>query len=95
MQLAWLLIGVGNSARTMNATFQDILIDSSTSYYTKAWDVYDLWGNRMSNATAQAIMNGTSTTMSTLNGTQPAGELDGILQYDADELCARSGGTRH
>jgi hypothetical protein len=40
----------------MNATLQDIFIDSGASYYIKAWDMYDLWGDRMSNATTQAIM---------------------------------------
>jgi hypothetical protein len=38
----------------MNATLQDVFIDSGASYYTKVWDVY--------NATTQAIMNRTSAT---------------------------------
>ena len=44
----------------MNATLKDIFIDGASQYYNQAWDVYDLWANRMINATAQALMNGTS-----------------------------------
>ncbi len=83
------LLNAGNSARMMNATLQDIFIDGGSSYYTKAWDVYDLWGNRMSNATAQAIMNGTSTTMSTLNGTQPLGNSTGY--YNTTQMSYAKG----
>ena len=73
----------------MNAVLQDIFIDSGASYYTKAWDVDDLWGNRMSNATTQAIMNRTSTTMSTLNETQPLGDSTGY--YNATQVSYTQG----
>lgn len=71
----------------MNATLQDIFIDSGASYYTKAWDVYDLWGNRTNNATAQAIMNRMA--MSTFNGTQPPGNLAGY--YNATQMSHAQG----
>jgi len=68
----------------MNATLQDTFIDSGASSYTKAWNVYNLRGNRISNAIARAIVNGTSTTMSTLNGTQPLGNSTGY--YNATQM---------
>jgi alpha-galactosidase len=43
----------------------------------------------MRNATAQAIMNGTSTTMSTLNGTQPLGNSTGY--YNATQMSYAQG----
>jgi len=83
------LLNAGNSSRMMNATLADIFIDGGSAYSSKAWDVYDLWANRMSNATAQAIMNGTSVTGSTLNGTQSLGNSTGF--YNATEMSYAKG----
>ena len=65
------MLNAGNVDMMMNATLDDVFIDSGGSASaSQSYDVYNLWGNRMSNATAMAIMNGTSETLSTLNGTQ-------------------------
>jgi alpha-galactosidase len=61
------LLNGGNSTRTMNATLSDIFLDQSTAgtfvpaaELGESWDVYDLWANRMSNAEAASILNGTA-----------------------------------
>ena len=62
------LVNAGNEALTMNASLADIFVLQSTTngaglapQTKQAWEVYDLWGNRMSNATAQAFLNGNAT----------------------------------
>ena len=62
------LVNAGNNSREMNATLQDIFLDASTAVTSgpspllmEAWDVYDLWANRMDDATASAILNGNAT----------------------------------
>lgn len=72
------LLNAGNSSRTMNATIDDIFLDQRTAGAYKAppelsetWDVYDLWGNRMSNEDAQAILNGGNGTASNATRTEP------------------------
>jgi alpha-galactosidase len=61
-----LLLNGGSSARDMNATLTDIFWANgpkgTASQVRSAWDVYDLWGGRMSNATAQGIIQGESST---------------------------------
>jgi alpha-galactosidase len=83
------LLNAGNSDMMMNATLEDIFIDGGSTYYSQAWDVYDLWANRMSNATAQALINGTSMTDSTLNGTQPLSNSTGY--YNATQTTYANG----
>ena len=57
------LVNAGNKEREMNATLSDIWLDYGAERSTQAmmgYDVYDLWTNRMDNATATSILNGTS-----------------------------------
>jgi len=61
-------LNAGPAATTMTATMNDIFIDLVTTGSSKpvaqlmeTWDVYDLWANRMSNTTAQAIIMGNMT----------------------------------
>jgi alpha-galactosidase len=61
------LINGGNTTRMMNATSKDIFLDQATAgtfvpavELSESWDVYDLWANRMSNAEAGALLNGTA-----------------------------------
>lgn len=63
-----ILLNAGNIEREMNATLVDIFFDSSPTgnptQANRAWDVYDLWANRMDNDTATQIIaaaNGNST----------------------------------
>lgn len=55
-----LLLNGGTKARNMNATLNDIFWengpDGTASQAKSSWDVYDLWAGRMSNATANAII---------------------------------------
>ena len=55
-----LLVNAGNSTREMNATLSDIFWDSGPigngPQVNEAWDVYDLWANRMDNDTAAQII---------------------------------------
>ncbi|KAL9121058.1 MAG: hypothetical protein Q9187_002386 [Circinaria calcarea] len=62
------LVNAGNETREMNATLGDIFLDSGSTRSPRAmetWDVYDLWANRMDDATASSIITGNAT----VNGT--------------------------
>lgn len=83
------LLNAGNTDLMMNATLEDIFMDGGSQYYDQSWDVYDLWANRMSNASVQAIMNGTSVTDSTLNGTQALSNSTGY--YNATQTSYAQG----
>ncbi|KAK9242916.1 glycoside hydrolase superfamily [Lipomyces tetrasporus] len=60
-----ILLNAGNSPRLMNATLADIFYDSgpegSALEIKENWDIYDLWANRMDEATAQSIIDGSPT----------------------------------
>ncbi|KAJ5166179.1 Alpha-galactosidase [Penicillium canariense] len=55
-----LLLNGGSTARDMNATLADIFWadgpEGTAAQAQSSWDVYDLWAGRMSNATANAII---------------------------------------
>ncbi|KAJ5197078.1 hypothetical protein N7449_007557 [Penicillium cf. viridicatum] len=58
-----LLLNAGAKDREMNASLKDVFWNDGRSCGTsdkvyKEWDIYDLWANRMSNETANAIING-------------------------------------
>jgi alpha-galactosidase len=56
------LVNAGNNSRAMNASLSDIFQDNGgilAPQYKLNWDVYDLWANRMDNATAAKALNGT------------------------------------
>jgi alpha-galactosidase len=64
------LVNGGNSSRMMNATAQDIFLDQATAgtyvpapELSEAFDVYDLWANRMSDGEAASLLNGNATIM--------------------------------
>lgn len=61
-------VNAGPTSTSMTATMNDVFIDLITTgnnapvpQLTQTWDVYDLWANRMSNATAEAIISGNMT----------------------------------
>ncbi|MBE7180133.1 MAG: hypothetical protein INR71_02810 [Terriglobus roseus] len=61
------LVNAMDKTMTLNATLHDIFLDQSTagSYapapeLSETWDVYDLWGNRMSDDEAATVLNGTA-----------------------------------
>ena len=58
----------GASDTVLTATIDDVFVDLVTTgnnhpvpQVAQTWDVYDLWANRMSNVTAQAIISGNFT----------------------------------
>lgn len=58
------LLNAGNVDRQMNTTLADIFVDNGGSRSPQAqmsWDMFDLWGNRMPNATAEAVLSSNST----------------------------------
>lgn len=63
-QLA-LFLNAGTRAREMNATLEEIFWESGVGgtapQVQEAWDIYDLWGDRMSNARAAGIIAGNAT----------------------------------
>ena len=61
-------VNSGSAATTMTATLDDIFVDLTTTgnnapvpQLKQTWDVHDLWANRMSDVTAQAIISGNMT----------------------------------
>jgi len=66
-----ILLNAANQDMYMNATLADVFLDNGGAISTQAkssWDVYDLWQNRMPNATANAILN-SNTTVGAMNAT--------------------------
>lgn len=71
------LLNAANSSMSMNATMDEIFLDDRTAGAYKAppelsqtWDVYDLWANRMGDAEAAAILNGTMVEISSNSTTR-------------------------
>ena len=101
-----ILLNGGNNERETNATLEDIFWDNGpggvAGQVKQAWDVYDLWANRMDNATANEIigaaMNGTGPVNSTIgaqyryNATANDGYLTGLNQ-DLPVLMGKKVGT--
>jgi alpha-galactosidase len=56
------LVNGGDEERKMNATLEDILFypgsEIEDSARKTSFDIYDLWGNRMDNTTAETILSG-------------------------------------
>ena len=57
------LLNAGSKDRSMNATLEDIFIDSGadSEKLSSSWAIYDLWANRLDEDTAKDIINGNST----------------------------------
>lgn len=81
------LLNGGSKAREMNASLQDIFWESgvsgTASQVQQTWDVYDLWANRLDNATANAIINGTASMDSRFNATARGGAKHVYAQVPA------------
>ncbi|KAJ5437849.1 Alpha-galactosidase [Penicillium daleae] len=72
-----LLLNAGTKARDMNATLNDIFWENgpegTASQAKSSWDVYDLWAGRMSNDTANAIIQGGENATRPINMTSQGG----------------------
>jgi alpha-galactosidase len=82
-----LLINGQNNTAVMNATFTDIFVDfgpKGTSAQSKlSWEVRDLWANRMTDAEAQAIINGVSVVGNSTTAVNGTGVLNGLYNATA------------
>lgn len=99
------LLNAANSSMTMNASLYDIFLSDSlsgtsmpASQLGQAWDVFDLWANRMSDREAHNVLNGTAgpVTMSSnsttrYNATEKS-YADGLMA-NATALMGRKIGT--
>lgn len=96
-------VNAGPAKTTMIATMNDIFVDLVTTgnnapvpQLMQTWDVYDLWLNRMSNATAQAIISGNmtlatnATSMSNSTSSLPLQTYNSTLISYADGLQANN-----
>ena len=97
------LLNAGNDPLTMNASLTDIFFDASSTSaggpvpeITRGWDVYDLWANRMDNATASSILGGNATVMDRMNATMRYNSTrmsyaDGLARNESALLGSRVG----
>jgi alpha-galactosidase len=64
-----LLVNGNNNATVMNATLEDIFVDSGPRGHAPqvdmSWEVRDLWAGRMTNETAQAIIDASAVASNT------------------------------
>ena len=91
----------GPKATTMTATMNDVFIDLITTgsnapvpQLKQTYDVYDLWANRMSTATAQAIISGNFTmqTNSTDTTSEASANSTSLIQtYNATQISYKDG----
>ena len=88
-------VNAGSSEMGMSASMNDIFIDKVTTGSSKPvtllgqnWDVYDLWGNRLGEETAKAIIAGNGTMGMGVNGTAIS---DDPTRYNATETSYEEG----
>ncbi len=91
----------GPKATTMKATMNDVFIDLVTTgsnapvpQLQQTYDVYDLWANRMSTTTAQAIIAGNFTMQTNNTNTTSEASANSTLPmqtYNATELSYKEG----
>ncbi|KAL8794259.1 MAG: hypothetical protein Q9195_003213 [Heterodermia aff. obscurata] len=91
------LLNAGPTPLTMNASLADIFFDASSTSaggpareIMQAWEVYDLWANRMDNATAASILRGNATVAMGYNSTRTS-YADGLARNESALLGARVG----
>ena len=83
-------VNSGPATATMSATMNDIFIDHVTTgsnapvpQLMQTWDVYDLWANRMSDASAQAIIAGNMTLATNATDSSNATSTLPVQTYNA------------
>lgn len=88
-------------AATLTATMNDVFVDLVTTgsnapvpQLQQTYDVYDLWANRMSSTTAQAIINGNFTMQTNSTNTTSEASANSTLPmqtYNATQLSYADG----
>ena len=91
----------GPKATTLTATMNDVFIDLVTTgsnapvpQLKQTYDVYDLWANRMSTTTAQAMINGNFTMQTNSTNTTSEASANSTLPmqtYNATQLSYKDG----
>ena len=87
-----------SSPTTLSASMSDIFIDLLTTgsnapvpQISQTWDVYDLWANRMSNATAQAIIMGNYTLPTNASSMSNSTTTMPVQTYNATAMSYKDG----
>lgn len=88
------LVNAGNVNTTINTTLEQIFVVASATsanglapQVLQSWDVYDLWGYRMDNATANGILKGNATAVA--GGYMDA--TNSTMRYNATEMSYEQG----
>nr|CUW00885.1 melibiase (alpha-galactosidase) [Saccharomyces arboricola]CUW00887.1 melibiase (alpha-galactosidase) [Saccharomyces arboricola] len=79
------LLNGGNKARPMNASLEQVFFDSysGSEELSSKWDIYDLWANRVNNATSYKILqDGRVTNSSALYNATELSYKDGLSKND-------------
>ncbi|KAK3178491.1 hypothetical protein OEA41_000627 [Lepraria neglecta] len=93
-------VNSGPAPATLTATMNDIFIDLVTTgsnapvpRLMQTWDVYDLWANRMSDASAQAIITGNMTMATNATSKSNATSTLPVQTYNATAMSYANGVT--
>ena len=91
-------LNAGPVATRMTATMNDIFVDLVTTGSNKpvpqlmeTWDVYDLWANRMSTASAQAIIMGNTTLPTNMTSMSNSTSTLPLQTYNATAMSYADG----
>lgn len=91
-------VNAGPTSTTLTATMNDVFIDLVTTgsnapvpQLSQTWDVYDLWANRMSNATAQGIIAGNMTIATNATAEANATSSLPLQTYNSTALSYKDG----
>lgn len=78
------LVNGGNKPRPMNATLEDIFVDSGvdSDKVSSSWAIYDLWANRLSEETAKDIIGGDSAAAGKLYNATKLSYSNGLARND-------------
>ena len=103
-------LNAAGTSQSMSATMDEIFVDQLTTgsnapvkQLSQTWEIYDVWGYRMDNATAISIINGNATsvspvistnaTLDSLNSTAAAGNMTSAMRYNSTVLSYANGAS--
>ena len=85
------LLNAGDNEREMNATLTDIFWGNApignAPQQSQAWDVYDLWGNRMDDGTAMQIITAANQTVNGTGTTVDPNSIGTQFRYNATAMA--------
>ncbi|CAI4061311.1 hypothetical protein SKDZ_07G0040 [Saccharomyces kudriavzevii ZP591] len=79
------LLNGGNKARPMSTDLEEIFFDNylGSKELSSTWDIYDLWANRVDNATASGILENNRVNNATLYNATQLSYKEGLSKNDA------------